>query len=584
MRKFLSIILAAVLTVASVFSVVGCAKSKTFKVVFETEGGVRVAGGALIQEVENAEQISLPILEREGYTFIDWDKVISEIKMDTVVKAVWEKNKFTVTFSVSEGEHQEESGAIIQTVKEGSELVLPVFVREGYTLSWDKNISDINSECTVNGIWTPKEYKISFKNTDGSDIEEIEDIKIKYDEKVPALPTLPNGEKKFVGWKINDGKPLSQGQVWKIDSDVEAIAVWTEYSKYVLSFDLDGGNQMNLPTTYTEGIGAVINQATREGYTFDGWVEIDKDGNAISQPQRVINIGKTETGDKAFKATWKVKSYTVNFSTISGEVDVETMTFTYGQTITELPVVSGNEGSFRWWKYNDKIIKVGEKWSIDESGIEVKAEIVKKFIFNLILTRKIGDDEIKVLLPTGAENAVVTSEDSPIILPTATAEKNEDYSFFCWKYKNDEGKYVKLAPNTTAKQSSFADLKLGDDLTVAIDLVAFCSVNGERKFVFNLNANGVNGNTSISGTIKNGEAAFELAENAVVQLPTAVPKDTQEYTFKYWRYKNDAGKWVKINSGTTLSQENFPDIDIFSRKTIKMELVAYYAPNWTGYY
>ena len=56
MKKFLAITLAIVLTVATAFSLVGCSSSKTFKVVFDPEGGVRVSGGALVQEVEKAEE------------------------------------------------------------------------------------------------------------------------------------------------------------------------------------------------------------------------------------------------------------------------------------------------------------------------------------------------------------------------------------------------------------------------------------------------------------------------------------------------------------------------------------------------
>ncbi len=476
MRKFISVILSAILCLGVLFTAMGCVIADKFKVTFDPNGGTLVSG-SLVQEIESSEQLNPPTVEKEGYTFVGWDKVIAEISDDTTVKAIWEKNKFTVTFSVSGGTYDEESGALIQTVTEGSSLVLPVFTRTGYTLSWDKELKDINTTCTVNGVWTAKEYKIKFVDENGQAIEDVQDMDIAYDEKVSSLPVLPNGDKKFVGWKLESGAPFTAGQTYKFDRDVSAKAVWTDFDKYVITVNLDGGEGMNIPTIYTEGTGAIINSASRDGYTFKGWVETDKDGNPIAEPVAVVTIGKDSVGDKYYKATWEVKSYTVYFKSISGTVSKEVVTFTYGQTIEELPTVSGNDGRFVCWKYGDYEIKVGEKWTIDESGIEVNAQFIRKFVFTLNLQGKAGTKTVPCTLPAGTAMTIELDEFSEIILPNATPSDTDEYRFGSWKYADDNGKLVKLASNTVISEKAFPNVDFGDAMTINIELIATCLSN-----------------------------------------------------------------------------------------------------------
>ena len=70
----------------------------------------------------------------------------------------------------------------------------------------------------------------------------------------------------------------------------------------------------------------------------------------------------------------------------------------------------------------------------------------------------------------------------------------------------------------------------------------------------------------------------------VLTLPTATPTDTNEYTFKYWKYFNDSGDTVKIDSRITLTQESFPGLTFNSEGVTEITLIAYCTANWSGYY
>ncbi len=483
MKKIVISILSIITFAILICSLAGCNEQKDFKVTFDVDGGVRVGGGQLVQEVESAKQIFIPIVEKEGYTFVEWDKTISQIKEDTIVKAIWEKNKFTVTFSVSDGVYNPTSGARVQTVKSASEIVLPIYTKDGYTLSWDTDISKITQSCTVKGIWTANKYKLHFVNSDGSKLSGIEDIEVEFGKSILNYPILQNGDKKFVGWQFSDGMPLNKGQVWEYLEDMTVKAVWTDYASYLINVDVDGGKVMNIPTTYKENSGAIINEATRTGYHFLGWIETDREGNPISQNAvGTVIIGKQDKGDKYYKATWKVKSYSIYFTSVSGTVSEEIMIFTYGQEITELPTVTGNDGYFECWKYGDKEIKLGDTWTIDDTGIEVQANFIRKFVFNLTLSRVVNNKTIGVTLPTGTPTTIEVLESEMIILPLATAQDAEEYTFFCWKYKEDDGNWVKLASNNVINLQTFPNNDFGDKLTIEIELVAFCSNNWSGWF------------------------------------------------------------------------------------------------------
>lgn len=779
MKKFVTLILAFLACSCLSLFAISCARSNTFKVTFDLDGGLRVGGGEIVQEVESADAIVAPTVEKEGYTFVSWDVPLSSITKDTNVKAIWEKNKITVTFSVMGGEYKEDSGALTQTVKDASSLILPVFTRKGYSLSWDKKVSEITTSCTVIGVWVPNEYKITFldedgkvmseisplairfdqhvsnlptpnsdenkfvgwklpsgymltegmiwtydenisvtavwtdytkyainydlnggnstglptvyvegkgvvlgtptrkgysffgwteysaegdaisgvmssvtiakdavgdkyykanwtankykinfTNEDGAPIEGVDSVSVYYDktipdlpvlsddtkkfigwklpsgemlissstwtydsdvtvkavwaeneeysisvnfdggevvdhpssykkgtsvtiggttkrghaflgwmeldaegreigtlkqqinirtsdsgdkyykamwkanvyeiiflneenveiagigrinvtygQKVPQLPTLPNGNKKFVGWKLESGESINEGQVWEFTENQFAKSYWVAFGKYNININLDGGNQMQYPTTYIEGQGATINTATKVGYTFLGWVELDAKGNVISDAKMVVVIDKTATGDKYYKATWQVKSCTVYFVTKNGTASAEVMTFTYGQVVKDLPTVSGNGGTFVCWEYNGQEIRNGMVWLFEDSGIELTAKFTRKFKFTLVTETKVGNQNVSVILPVGTATVIELSENEAITLPTAVAKDKEEYTFRGWKYVNDSGKSVKLESNTVVTPAAFPDLNLEDVWTVEITLVAYCTAN-----------------------------------------------------------------------------------------------------------
>ncbi len=581
MRKITSVLLAIILSLAIFCTAVGCGENGKFTVTFDANGGTLVEG-SLVQEIQSVEDIVLPQLEREGWTFIGWDTALVEIKESTTVKALWEKNKFTVTFSVSNGTFDEKGGALIQTVAYGKDLVSPVFTREGYTLSWDKDLSTIDADCTVNGVWTAKSYSVNFVDKNGQAIDGVSSITVEYDQTIETLPDLESYTKKFVGWKLASGANLSVGQIYKYDSDITVKAVWTDFASYRISVDLDGGEEMQYPSSYAENATSptIINQPTKTGYKFKGWVELDENSNPVGAPQEIVQIPVGATGDKTYRATWEVKNYTVKFKTTSGTLDKETMTFSYGQTIENLPTVSDNEGKFICWKYGDNEIKEGESWLFDKDGIEVNAQFIKKYVFTLSTDGLSGETVVPCV---NTASQIEVYEMGVLILPNSTPERIDLYKFNCWKYKVGENLF-QIASNTTIKDDVFSGMDLTDKLTVEIQLVPVCTV-AKYIFEFTLSTSGISGEKTVACKIPDGtETNISLEIGETITIPNATPVDTTEYSFSCWVYRNDGGTLVKVESGTTVTKELFSDLDSKGSAIIKVELRPQCSRNWTPNY
>lgn len=97
----------------------------------------------------------------------------------------------------------------------------------------------------------------------------------------------------FVGWfnaavggkQITTISKTSTGDI-KLYAIFEAIPVVSN-----IVYELDGGvNSENNPATYQEGVGLVLENATKDGYTFVGWYDAAEGGNKITE------ISTTTTG------------------------------------------------------------------------------------------------------------------------------------------------------------------------------------------------------------------------------------------------------------------------------------------------
>nr|WP_270260633.1 InlB B-repeat-containing protein [Ruminococcus bromii] len=229
-----------------------------YTIAFDTNGGSEIAPitqdyGTKITAPDNPT--------RKGYTFKGWDKEIPKtMPADNItVKAQWEINQYTITFDTNGGS---EIAPITQDY--GTEITAPDNpTRKGYTFKgWDKEIPETMpaENMTVKAQWKINQYTITFDTNGGSEIAPItQDYGTEIT--VPDNPTRKGYT--FKGWdkEIPETMPAD---------NITVKAQW-EINQYTITFDTNGGSEID---SITQDYGTEItapDNPTRKGYTFKGW-------------------------------------------------------------------------------------------------------------------------------------------------------------------------------------------------------------------------------------------------------------------------------------------------------------------------
>lgn len=188
--------------------------SVTYTIKFDSNGGNKIDS----IEVKNGKITSLPIPEREGYTFVGWFNGTKEIEngdtisKDITLKAKWKKladaskKEFIVTFDSDGG-----SKVSKQTISENGKVKKPANpTKDGYTfVEWTLNGKTYNfntavtSNITLKAVWkkSVKEYTVTFDSDGGSVVTK----QVIMENGTVVEPENPTKEKhKFLGWYLDD--------------------------------------------------------------------------------------------------------------------------------------------------------------------------------------------------------------------------------------------------------------------------------------------------------------------------------------------------------------------------------------------
>ena len=103
-------------------------------------------------------------------------------------------------------------------------------------------------------------------------------------------------------------------------------ATW-KVNDYLIHLDARGGkvSPENLTVTFGQAVGE-LPAATREGYDFVGWFDLD--GNEYT-----ADTVYTTDDNITLSAKWTAKDYTVTLDAAGGTVDPTTVTVTFGAEV-----------------------------------------------------------------------------------------------------------------------------------------------------------------------------------------------------------------------------------------------------------
>lgn len=297
---------------------------KLYTVTMDTAGGDPIRP---IQYTVESEAFQLPTPVRTGYIFLGWtgegitepQKTI-EIPQgstgDRTYTANWQVIEYTI-ITLLEGGNAGSSQVYFYTVEQT--VTLPTPTRTGYTfLGWtgegittpQPNVTipkGSTGDKTYIENWKLTEYNITMDLNGGSGQEKV--VYTMTDEDF-ELPTPTRNGYEFVGWtgeRITT--PQTSVKIPKGSTGNKAYTANWKVIRYTITLVTNGGAVIaSIRYTVEDSVTLPI-PPERPGYEFAGWV-LDGSGQFPSTPM-IIPAGST--GDRLYKAEWRVATYTITY-------------------------------------------------------------------------------------------------------------------------------------------------------------------------------------------------------------------------------------------------------------------------------
>lgn len=298
--------------------------NKLYTVTMDTADGDPIRP---IQYTMESEAFQLPTPVRTGYIFLGWtgegitepQKTI-EIPQgstgDRTYTANWQVIEYTI-ITLLEGGNAGTSEVYFYTVEQT--VTLPTPTRTGYTfLGWtgegittpQPNVTipkGSTGDKTYIENWILTGYTITMDLNGGSGQEKV--IYTITDEEF-ELPTPTRNGYEFVGWtgeRITT--PQTSVKIPKGSTGNKAYTANWKVIRYTITLVTNGGAVIaSIRYTVEDSVTLPI-PPDRPGYEFSGWV-LDGSGQFPSTPM-IIPAGST--GDRIYKAEWRVASYTITY-------------------------------------------------------------------------------------------------------------------------------------------------------------------------------------------------------------------------------------------------------------------------------
>ncbi len=296
---------------------------KLYTVTLDTAGGDPIRP---IQYTVESEAFQLPTPVRTGYIFLGWTgegitepQKTMEIPQgstgDRTYTANWQVIEYTITLDTNGGPAV---SPIKYTVEDS--FTLPYPLRPGYEfVGWTLDGSGMlpampliiyhgtTGDLRYKAEWRLAEYTITMDLNGGSGQEKM--VYTMTDEDF-ELPTPTRNGYEFVGWtgeRITT--PQTSVKIPKGSTGNKAYTANWKVIRYTITLVTNGGAVIaSIRYTVEDSVTLPI-PPDRPGYEFAGWV-LDGSGQFPSTP---MIIPKGSTGDRIYKAEWRVASYTITY-------------------------------------------------------------------------------------------------------------------------------------------------------------------------------------------------------------------------------------------------------------------------------
>ena len=298
-------------------------KLTEYNITMDLNGG---SGQEKVVYTMTDEDFELPTPTRNGYEFVGWTgEGITTPQTEVIIPtgstgnrtytANWKVIEYTITLDTNGGPAV---SPIKYTVEDS--FTLPYLLRTGYEfVGWTLDGSGMipampliiyhgtTGDLRYKAEWRLAEYTITMDLNGGSGQEKV--VYTITDEDF-ELPTPTRNGYEFVGWtgeRITT--PQTSVKISKGSTGNKAYTANWKAIVYTITLDTNGGAVMaSIRYTVEDSVTLPI-PPDRPGYEFAGWV-LDGSGQFPSTP---MIIPKGSTGDRIYKAEWRVATYTITY-------------------------------------------------------------------------------------------------------------------------------------------------------------------------------------------------------------------------------------------------------------------------------
>ena len=294
-----------------------------YNITMELNGG---SGQEKVVYTMTDEDFELPTPTRNGYEFVGWTgegittpqtsvKIPKGSTGNKAYTANWKVIEYTITLDTN-------GGPVVSPIKYTVEdfFTLPYILRPGYEFAgWTLDGSGMlpftpliiypgtTGDLHYKAEWRLAEYTITMDLDGGSGQEKV--VYTMTDEDF-ELPTPTRNGYEFVGWtgeRITT--PQTSVKIPKGSTGNKAYTANWKVIRYTITLVTNGGAVIaSIRYTVEDSVTLPI-PPERPGYEFAGWV-LDGSGQFPSTPM-IIPAGST--GDRLYKAEWRVATYTITY-------------------------------------------------------------------------------------------------------------------------------------------------------------------------------------------------------------------------------------------------------------------------------
>ena len=298
-------------------------KLTEYNITMDLNGG---SGQEKVVYTMTDEDFELPTPTRNGYEFVGWTGEDITTPQTSVIipkgstgnkayTANWKVIEYTITLDTN-------GGPVVSPIKYTVEdtFTLPYILRPGYEFAgWTLDGSGMlpftpliiypgtTGDLHYKAEWRLAEYTITMDLDGGSGQEKV--VYTITDEEF-ELPTPTRNGYEFVGWtgeRITT--PQTSVKIPKGSTGNKAYTANWKVIRYTITLVTNGGAVIaSIRYTVEDSVTLPI-PPDRPGYEFSGWV-LDGSGQFPSTPM-IIPAGST--GDRLYKAEWRVATYTITY-------------------------------------------------------------------------------------------------------------------------------------------------------------------------------------------------------------------------------------------------------------------------------